>query len=122
VYKEKIIASLDKLANGELKALWERIQFDFVPDIGEKAMLRDDIKDKVSDIITSNLTDPRLVVQEQHNWVELNMDAVDVTELSCFIEAEFDIDFISPDAVSKWNTVADIVNYIEDQLEGKDNG
>ena len=87
---------------------------------GEEMLLRDDIKDKVFDLITTNFTDPKFVVQEHHTWIELNMDAVDVVELSTFVEFEFDIGFISPDGIQKWTTVKDIVNYIETALEDKD--
>lgn len=120
MYRQKIIASLDNLAEGELKALWEKVQMMFVLDtrrIGEGIMLRDDIRDEVFDMIKADFVEPKFIVQEQYNWIELNMDANDINTLTTLIEKEFDIPFISPDAVSKWNTVADMVNYIEDTLE-----
>jgi len=117
--KKQIVDSLDKLSKGELKALWQHIQHQYVPDFGEKEdeMLRDDIRDKVFDMINADFVEPRFIAQEQYNWIELNMDANDVNVLAIFLEKEFDIDFINPDDINKWQTVSDIVDYIEDVLE-----
>jgi len=79
-------------------------------------MLRDDIRDKVFDMINADFTEPRFIVQEQYNWIELNMDANDINVLASFLEKEFEISFISPDDKDKWYTVKDIVDYIEDNL------
>jgi len=116
-YKEKIIASLDKLQDGELKALWERIQFDFVPDFGEKAMLRDDIRDKTIEVIHSLCEwTSSIKIEEATKIYHLNIEN-ELELLSNSLEHEFSLPYINPDDINKWNTVADIVNYIEDQLE-----
>lgn len=120
--KEKIIASLDKLQEGELKVLWERIQFDFVPDFGEKeegnmSMLRDDIRDKVFELLLMQFEWISPQVMETSTLKQIEIDSSDAAELSLTLEEEFDIEFISSDQILKWKTVKDIIDYIEDTLE-----
>jgi len=81
-----------------------------------KQMFRDDIRDRIFDLITANFTDSRFIVQENYTWIEMNMDAVDVQSLSDMVEAEFEID-IEFSETMKWETASDVVTYIETALE-----
>lgn len=119
----KIVKLLEQLEPNELRHLHDKIKADYslgelwtVKKKKEKGMLRDDIRDKVLELIlenfqwTSGLNETDKLVDPEV------LDSLDVVELSSYIEKEFDLDFISPDDIFKWNTVVDIVNYIEDHI------
>ena len=117
----KILNLVKQMGEDDKKHLFQRIQREYC--LEEKTdMLRDDIRDKVFDLITANFTCPRFIVQEHYNWIELNMDAIDVTALSDMLIIAFELEQIEFAKIMEWQTVADIVNYIEDNIQGKDDG
>lgn len=127
----KIVKLLEQLKPNELRHLHDKIEADYslgelwtVKKKKEKAMLRDDIRDQLFELLKANFVwITHVELCEKHELrKDLTILQVDLNEFSDYIENLFDLEFISPDAVSKWNTVADIVNYIEDNLEGKANG
>jgi len=120
--KKQIVDSLEKLSRGELKALWQHIQFQYVPDFGEKEdeMLRDDIRDKIIELLYTEfdwLKQYAPIDLETSAFEDLDIDTLNIVEFSSTIEAEYEIGFISPDYYTKWSTAEDIVGYIEDNLE-----
>jgi len=124
VTKKKIINSLDKLSKGELKALWQHILFQYVPDIGEKEdeILRDDIKDKVVELLLIEFCWKDEKIIELTSFLDKDTSLDEGVEFSEVVSKEFELDYISPDSVARWETVKDIVDYIEDNIgESDDN-
>jgi acyl carrier protein len=82
-------------------------------------MLRDDIRDKVIELLHGDFQWINKVVLKENTilLIDLDIDSLDIVEFSQTLEFEFDINFISPDDISKWITVKDIVDYIEQNLE-----
>jgi len=82
-------------------------------------MTKDEIKDKVVEIISKQLEQPKEKVTMETKFAEdLGADSLDTAELVMEFEDEFDIN-ISDDAEGKIKTVGDTVNYIEEQLKKK---
>ena len=86
---------------------------------GEEMLIRDDIKDKIFDLITANFTDPKFRVHEHFTWEQMSMEITCVQHLSDMAAITFEIE-IPFSEVMKWTTVKDIVNYIETALENQD--
>lgn len=113
---EKILNLVKQMSESEKQTLLTHIKRQYA--LEEKtSMLRDDIQDKVFDLITSNFTDPRFIVQEQYSWVEMNMDTVDVAALSEMIIVVFELDGIEFSDIMKRQTLKDVITYIEEALE-----
>ncbi|MBI3829652.1 MAG: acyl carrier protein [Planctomycetes bacterium] len=82
-------------------------------------MTKDEIKDKVVEIICKQLEQPKEKVTMETKFAEdLGADSLDTAELVMEFEDEFDIN-ISDDAEGKIKTVGDTVNYIEEQIKKK---
>lgn len=82
-------------------------------------MTKDEIKDKVVEIICKQLEQPKEKVTMETKFAEdLGADSLDTAELVMEFEDEFDIN-ISDDAEGKIKTVGDTVTYIEDQIKKK---
>ncbi|MCW8131790.1 MAG: acyl carrier protein [Planctomycetota bacterium] len=82
-------------------------------------MTKDEIKDKVVEIICKQLEQPKEKVTMETKFAEdLGADSLDTAELVMEFEDEFDIN-ISDDAEGKIKTVGDTVSYIEEQIKKK---
>ena len=82
-------------------------------------MSKDEIKDKVVEIICKQLEQPKEKVTMETKYAEdLGADSLDTAELVMEFEDEFDIN-ISDDAEGKIKTVGDTVTYIEEQIKKK---
>jgi len=77
-------------------------------------MLRDDIKDKVIEIIET-LFD--ITVEEKDSFRELDFDAIDITEISEALITVFEIDEIKFATVMEWEKVSDIIGTVEEKIE-----
>lgn len=86
---------------------------------GDELMLRDDIRDSLFELLKANfIWITHVKLYEKHELKkDLTIIQADLNEFAGYIENQFDLEFISPDAVSKWTTIKDIVNYIENALE-----
>ena len=68
--------------------------------------------DKIKGIIAEQLgVDEDAVKMETHLMKDLEADSLDAVEIIMAIEDEFDIEV--PDDAEKFQTVSDIVNYVE---------
>lgn len=75
-------------------------------------MSKDDIAQKVQDIIAENLGVNRSEVVPAASFInDLNADSLDIVELVMAIEKEFDLE-IPDDEAEKIRTVQDAVDYI----------
>lgn len=112
----KILNLVKQMSEREKQSLFDYIKRQYA--LKEKTgMLRDDIKDKVFDLINSTFVDPKFMLQEHHTWVDITMDAEDVIALSEMIMIEFELDSIDFSEVMKWQTLKDVITYIEEALE-----
>ena len=81
---------------------------------GEELMLRDDIRDRVFELIRSLFT---LEVKESMTFEELELDAVDITALADALLVEFDLEEVEFASVMEWQKIQDVVSYIDITLE-----
>ena len=114
---KKSMQTISRITKGELSELDEHIEKQYGSSFEEGTVLRDDIKDRVFDLITLNFTDPKFRVHEHFTWEKMTMDAEDVKTLAMMILVEFNLEEIPFAETMKWTTVKDIVSYIETALE-----
>ncbi len=79
-------------------------------------MLRDDIADRVFELIKLLFADDKFAMHESFTLVELDMDATDVQELKETIEIDFDLESIDFSRVMEWQKVKDIIDTVDDIL------
>lgn len=115
---EKLLNLIKQMSDSEKQILYDDIKNNYC--LEEKTgMLRDDIKFKITELLEVNCT--RLKeVQEDDDLQELELDAVDITAFADTLLIEFGLEQIEFSEIMKWQTVKDIVNYIEEALENKD--
>jgi len=90
--------------------------------VKEASMLRDDIRDKVTELLIQDFTwlegsNEGKVEETDELQKRLSLDAVDITAFSDTLIREFDLGSIEFSKVMEWEIVEDIVDYIEDNLE-----
>ena len=74
-------------------------------------MTRDEIRDKVIDIVAERLEKPRDQVREEASMMDdLGADSLDIAEIVMEFEDEFDLSI--PEDQSGIKTIGDAVNYI----------
>ena len=73
---------------------------------------REEIKEKVSNLIRSNFATPQFKVLENYTFMDLEMSPDEVNALSEMIIDKFDLDSICFSDVMEWQKVSDIINYI----------
>jgi len=108
---------INQLSPTEQQRLIKHLEREYELKFKGSNMLRDDIKDKVVEIIKADFAEPSFVVQEHNTWVDLNLDAVDVVGLSEVLLKEFELEEIPFSRVMGWETVSDVIGTIEDYLE-----
>ena len=111
---EKINNLLRQLSEDELKSLVEYLERQHTLDFKEGCMLRDDIRDRVFELIRSLFT---LEVKESMSFEELELDAVDITALADAILMEFELEEVEFANIMEWQKIQDIVNYVDITLE-----
>jgi len=116
---EKIENMVNQLSENEKQELAQYIERAYAVDFTGDKMLRDDIKDKLIELIQVEFSGTQFI-EEKSELEVFEIDSLDRITLASEIENEFDIDFISPDHTSGWNTVKDIVSHIETALEEKE--
>jgi len=115
----KITNLLKQMSENEKKSLHSHIVREYA--LEEKTgMLRDDIVSKVIFLLEVKFRNIQKPISEYENLqTGLDFDPVDVLSFSEVIAIEFKLDVIEFPKVMSWQTVADIVDYIEDNLEGE---
>lgn len=84
-------------------------------------MNRDNIKDKVFEIVSSELKADISSIKEESSFVEdLKADSLDVVEVIMKLEDDFGIE-IPDETAQGMQTMKDTIDYVEDQLKKKDN-
>jgi len=74
------------------------------------------IFDRVCDIIAQQMNiDKEAITPETSLQEDLHLDSLDLMEYVVFVEQEFDID-IPDDEMPRFETVQDVVTYIEENL------
>ena len=81
-----------------------------------KGMLRDDLRDRIFELIKMLFADDSFMMHESFNFVDLNMDATDVQELKETIELDFELEPIDFARVMEWQKVKDIIDTVDDIL------
>jgi len=77
-------------------------------------MTRDEIRDKVIDIVAERLEKPRDQVREEKSMMEdLGADSLDIAEIVMEFEDEFDLSI--PEDQSGIKTIGDAIDYIDKQ-------
>jgi acyl carrier protein len=80
-------------------------------------MTRQEIVDKVIDLIQDNLSVERPQVEGDASFIDdLGADSLDIVELVVAIESEFGIDIPDDDA-EKISTVNDAIHYVTDRIQ-----
>jgi len=116
---DKIINLVKQMNEDDKKHLFQRIQREYA--LEEKTgMLRDDIVEKVLALLHTEFTHLDVTVNE-HDELEstMDLDAVDITSFADTLLKEFDLEEIAFAKVMEWQTVKDMVDFIEDALESK---
>ncbi len=73
--------------------------------------------DKVKEVIAETMGISEDVIDLDSDLIDdLGADSIDAVELSIALEEAFDLD-VTDEAITQFKTVADIVQYIEDQGE-----
>ena len=111
---EKINNLLRQLSEAEQKELLCHIKRQYALDFKEGCMLRDDIRDRIFELIRSLFT---LEVKESMSFEELELDAVDITALADALLLEFELEQIEFANIMEWQKIQDIVSYIDIALE-----
>jgi len=87
---------------------------------GDEIMSRNDIKEKILKLLYAKYNHYYVTVSEDNNLQKtLNLDGVDITDFATTLEKEFELEEIEFSDIMEWQTIKDIINYIEDQLEEK---
>jgi len=112
---DKITNLVKQMSEDEKESLHSHIRRQYA--LEEKTgMLRDDIIDKVIELIQINFVWISSL-EEKDNLEIQNLMVSDLIDFSTELEKEFEIENIALSETMQWITVADIVNYIEDNLE-----
>jgi len=74
-----------------------------------------DVFEKVRALIAEQLDIDEEKITLDTTFEDIDADSLDVVELVMTLEEEFDLE-ISDEAVEKIKTVADIINYIEENI------
>ena len=109
---KKITNLLSQLAPNELKLIYDHIKGQYC--VEEKKMLRDDILHKVEEIIHTEFWVTGVVEETTVQDMGLEQSSLLILEKP-LIEA-FELEDISQSTMMEWETVGDIVSYIEDNI------
>jgi len=116
---KKIDNLVRQLSEKEQQILLEHIEGQYSVEFKGKGMLRDDIKDKVIELMYSLYEWVAVAeIKEDYSLEGLCIDT-EVELLSTAIENEFNIEYINPDNIQRWETVKDVVSYIENNFESE---
>jgi len=114
---EKIVNLVKQLTEEEKTELREHIKRKYVVEEKE-GMLRDDIKDKVIDLMLIEFVSVK-EVKESSYFTDLKLEAMDIVAFADIVIKSFGLDNIPFSNVMAWQTVKDIINQVEDVLEEK---
>ena len=80
-------------------------------------MLRDDIKATVIELLHKEFDwiDGQ-IDSEEVALADFDIDSLDMVVFSLILEKDFNIYLIKTENISKWTTVKDIVDYVEDNI------
>ena len=112
-----------QLSPREQKNLSEHIQRQYsITYSKENKVFRDDIKDKVIELLKIEYRELENVRVDNFSTLEkhLGLDAVDITSFADTLIQEFELEGIEFSAIMEWQAVKDIVDYIENSLENKE--
>ena len=115
--KEKIDNLVNQLSASEHIALAEYIERQYAIEYKGEGVLRDDIRDRIFELIKSNFTSLKFIVQEHYTWMDMEMNPDEVNALSEMLMIEFGLESIEFSRVMEWQRVSDVISYIEDALE-----
>ena len=111
---EELSNMVRQLSEDEQAKLVKHIKRQYALDFKEGCMLRDDIRDRIFELIRSLFT---LEVKESMSFEELGLDAVDITALADALLLDFELEEIEFASVMEWQKIQDIVSYIDITLE-----
>lgn len=115
---KKINNLVNQLSPSEQKQLEEYLEIQYAVNFSEEQrMYRDDIKDRVIELLTA--ISWKEVKEESLLEKELELDTVDLAGFSETLLEEYDLEEIEFSALMEWTTVKDIVDYIEIALQNK---
>lgn len=83
-------------------------------------MLRDDIEYKIIELLHKEFEYLDGGVVENDELEELGIEAGDIRDFAEALLEEFILEEIEPSKLMEWKTVKDIVDYIEDNIEVKE--
>jgi len=85
-------------------------------ETGEEMLIRDDIKDKVIELLLIEFPSQK-EVNERTYFKDIDLEAMDIRAFADTIAKEFEIEEIPVCQVMQWQTVKDIVCYLDNALE-----
>lgn len=113
--KQKINNLMNQLSVNELDDLFVHIKRQYA--VEEKdSMLRDDIRDKVVELLQATFS-WITVVDEDTDYFSLALGSQEIVEFCVVLLENFELEHVELAKMMEWQTVKDIVDYIEDNLE-----
>ncbi len=112
---KKLKNLIDQLSESEKKVLYEHIKNQYAVE-ERVSMLRDDIKDKVIELLKVEFIHVEGVC-ERASFHSLSLESMDVMAFSETLVQEFNLEAISLSQVMQWQTVKDIVSYLDNTME-----
>jgi len=112
---KEIINLVKQMVEEDKKELLRYIKGQYTLEERE-GMLRDDIQQRIFELIQILFADDKFVMHESFTLVELDMDAIDVQELKETIELDFELETIDFARVMEWQRVKDIIDTVDDIL------
>ena len=112
---QKIVNLVKKLSKEERIELHTKIKRDYALEDGE-TMLRDDIKDKVIELMKIDFNTLE-EVKESDYFRDIGLEAMDIVAFADVVVKNFGLEDIEFSNIMAWQTVKDIVNCVEDRLE-----
>ena len=112
---ERLDNLTDQLSESQKEYLVGYLRKHFALDFTGEIM-RDDIRDRIFEMIKLLFGDDKMIVGENSSFIDLEIDATDVSELHDKIESEFIIRKIEFSEAMEWQKIKDVIDCVEDRL------
>jgi acyl carrier protein len=110
---------IDQLSKKDEKHLRDYMERSMSIDFSEDGrVFRDDIRDNLIELIHTDFIQIEAGVIKEESILEkdLELDAVEITAFADTIANEFNMEEIAFSEIMKWETVKDVVDYIEERV------
>ena len=112
---QEIINLVKQLPEDDKKELLTYIKGQYTIE-ERKGMLRDDIKDRIFELIKLHFATGNFTVKEEYSFKDLYIDSTVLAALCEIIENDFEIEPIEFSRAMEWQRVKDIIDTVDDIL------